>query len=96
MSSLPLKFNWTPQKANWNLRKHSVSFSEAQTVFGDPHAILVDDPDHSIKEAREIAIGYLYKNRVLFVSLTQRGDVVWLISARKATPAERKAYEDQA
>ncbi len=95
MPSSPIQFNWTPQKAHSNLRKHRVSFNEAQTVFDDPRAYIVDDPDHSLAESREIAIGYSNKNRFLFVSFTQRGDVVWLISARKATPTERRMYENQ-
>ena len=95
MPSSPIRFNWTPPKANLNLRKHGVRFDEAQTVFDDPRACIMDDPDHSLDELREIILGYSHRNRVLIVSYTLRGDTVWLISARKATPMERRMYENQ-
>lgn len=83
-----------PEKAEANLRKHGVSFEEAATVFLDPLAVTYPDPDHSDEEDREITIGHSVKQRVLFVSHSQRGDRIRLISARKATRRERKGHEE--
>lgn len=62
-----MRFEWDPVKAASNLGKHKVSFDEAVTVFRDPLARIVDDPDHSTEERREIAIGHSLLNRLLFV-----------------------------
>ena len=88
-------FEWDPQNNRLNLAKHGVSFEEATSVFGDPLSRTFDDPDHSDGEERFIVIGYSNKNRVLFVSHTDDGEVVRLISARGATPNERKYHEDE-
>ena len=87
-------YEWDPEKAEANLRKHGVSFEEAPTVFRDPVAVTYPDPDHSDEEDREITIGRSVKQRVLFVSHSQRGDRIRLISARKATRRERKGHEE--
>jgi|ERR1043166_71916 uncharacterized protein (DUF4415 family) len=52
-----LRFAWDPRKAAQNLRKHGVSFSEAETVFSDERALLIDDPDHSEEEDRFLLLG---------------------------------------
>lgn len=67
-----MQFEWDPVKASSNFRKHKVSFDEAVTVFRDPLARIVDDPDHSVDEHHEIAIGYSLLNRLLFVFFTER------------------------
>ena len=87
-------YEWDPEKAEANLRKHGVSFEEAATVFLDPLAVTYPDPDHSDEEDREITIGHSGKQRVLFVSHCQRGDRIRLLSARKATQRERKGHEE--
>ena len=87
-------YEWDPEKAEANLRKHGVSFVEAATVFLDPVAVTYPDPDHSDEEDREITIGHSVKHRVLFISHSQRGDRFRLISARKATGRERKGHEE--
>jgi uncharacterized DUF497 family protein len=87
-------YEWDPQKAKANLRKHRVPFEEAATVFLDPRAVTYPDPDHSDEEFREITIGHSSKLGVIFLSHTQRGDRVRIIGARKATRAERKHYEE--
>ena len=87
-------YEWEPQKAKANLRKHRVSFEEAATVFLDPLAVTYPDPDHSDEELREITIGHSAKLRVIFLSHTQRGERIRIIGARKATPDERKHYEE--
>ena len=88
-----MAFEWDSNKAATNLAKHGVSFEEAKTVFDDPLYIDFYDLDHSDDEHRYIMIGMSEQNRLLLVAYTQRGDVIRLISAREATRAERKAYE---
>ena len=87
-------FEWDRYKAEANLRRHGVSFEEAQTVFTDPLSITLPDPDHSEDEERFIDIGMSDNHRVLVVVYTERGQRIRLISARKATPVERKQYEE--
>ena len=86
-------YEWDREKARENLRKHDVSFEEAATVFLDPLAVTYPDPDHSDEESREITVGQSAKQRLVFVSHTQRGDRTRIISARKATRRERKQHE---
>jgi uncharacterized protein len=86
------KFSWDPAKAEANYRKHGIRFDEAELVFHDPHAIIIDDPLHSIDEDRYAAIGETFLDRTLFVSYTIRDDQPWLISARKANRAEKRRY----
>jgi hypothetical protein len=88
-------FEWDRHRAETNLRKHGVSFEEAQTVFTDPLSITLPDPDHSEDEERFIDIGTSDNRRVLVVVYTERGQRIRLISARKATPVERKQYEEE-
>jgi len=68
------------------LAKHGVSFDEAKTVFNDPRAVSIPDPDHSLDEERYIAIGVSNRSRLVIVVYTERGDCLRIISARKATP----------
>ncbi len=88
-----MDFEWDESKAAVNLRKHGVSFGEAMTVFDDPLYIDFYDPDHSDGEYRYIVLGTSIQNRLLLVAYTERGDIIRLISARQATRAEQKAYE---
>jgi uncharacterized DUF497 family protein len=90
-----LRFDWDPAKAAGNERKHGITFAEAETVFSDEHALSLDDPDHSSgDEERFILLGLSAGLRVLVVVHCYRtpDDVIRLISARKATLAERKHY----
>ncbi len=89
-----LRFEWDRKKAAENQRKHGVSFEEAQSVFADEFAILLDDPDHSVDEARFLLLGLSARLRTLVVSHCYRkaDEVVRLISARKATRQERGVY----
>jgi hypothetical protein len=89
-----VQFTWDPRKAATNLRKHRISFAEAATVFDDDLARIHDDPDHSVGEGREIIVGNSARGRMLLVSFTERGDIVRIISARRADRAERKDYEE--
>ena len=86
-------FQWNSEKAISNERKHGVSFEEAVTVFADPLAITIDDPDHSMGELRFLTIGQSIMYRLLVVSHTERENQVRLISARTATRQERRSYE---
>ena len=54
---VPIRVEWDPAKARINLRKHGVSFEEAETVFYDDHALLLDDPEHSGDEDRFVLLG---------------------------------------
>ncbi len=88
-----IKFEWHSEKAENNFKKHNVSFEEAKSVFYDYFAYMFSDKAHSNYELRYILIGYSKNNRLLFVSFTERNDVIRIISARKATKQERKYYE---
>ncbi len=89
-----VRFSWDPAKARTNLRKHGVTFDEAATAFRDPTARILDDPDHSLFEQREILIGYSVRERLLLVSFTESEDLIRIISARRATLAERTNHEE--
>ena len=95
MAGNNISFDWDPKKANSNQKKHGVSFIEAQTVFLDDNALLIDDPDHSQDEDRFILIGFSYKFRVLVVCYSEEQDAIKIISARKATRPEKKQYQER-
>jgi hypothetical protein len=82
-------------KADANRRKHGVTFEEAATVFGDPLAMQMPDPDHSIEEERYILLGISESARILVVAFAERPPSTRLISARRATRQERKRYEEE-
>jgi len=90
-----LQFEWDSAKAVENLAKHGVSFQEAATVFRDPLSATGADPDHSIGEERFITFGFSTSGRLLVVAHTEEGDTVRIITARPATAAERKIYEEE-
>jgi uncharacterized DUF497 family protein len=89
-----LRFEWDPAKAAANLRKHGVSFKDAQTAFSDEHARLVNDPDHSAEEERFVLLGLSSSLRLLVVAHCYRSadSVIRIISARRATKAEERSY----
>lgn len=89
-----MEFDWDDEKAAINLAEHQVSFDEAKAVFDDPLYVDFYDPDHSYDEERYLIIGESRQKRLLLVSYTERGDLTRLISAREATPAERRDYEN--
>jgi hypothetical protein len=88
-----MEFDWNPEKALINQKKHQVSFVEASTVFNDPLAMTFDDPSHSISEQRYITMGFSDQNRLIVVSYTERNDKIRIISGRLATPREKRFYE---
>jgi hypothetical protein len=89
-----MRFTWDPWEAATNFDKHGVTFEEAATVFGDPLAVTGADPDHSIDEARWITFGCSERGRLLVVAHSDRQEGIRIISARRATRAERKLYEE--
>ena len=91
---MAIEFEWDPAKAELNLKEHGVSFEEATTVFRDTLSITIIDPDHTNSEHRFIDIGMSHLRRLLVVSYTERKDKIRIISARRATRAERKNYEE--
>ena len=88
-------FEWDEEKARSNKAKHGVTFPEAASAFADPLAAIFSDPDHSADEIREILIGESERGRLLIVSFTERGEAIRIISARGATPTERKRHEER-
>ena len=90
-----VRFEWDNRKNTQNRRKHGISFEEAQTVFFDEQALLVADPDHSEHEERFVLLGLSNAIRTLVVCHCYRGggDVIRLISARRADRQERELYE---
>ena len=89
-----MRLEWNPNKAAENLLKHGVSFEEASTVFFDPLSATGADPDHSHGESRFVTFGVSSSGRILVVAHMERGDAIRIISAREATRAERKIYEE--
>lgn len=89
-----IKFEWDPPKAAANFKKHGVSFEEAQSVFYDEFAIQFFDGEHSATEERFLMLGFSDEARLLIVCHCEReqGNVIRIISARKATKNESKYY----
>lgn len=89
-----MKCEWDPVKAASNLRKHEVSFEEAATALADDLSVTGADPEHSVGESRFVTFGTSIAGRLLVVGHTERGDVLRIISARRATKRERRIYEE--
>lgn len=92
---MSLTFKWDRKKHASNLKKHSVSFEEAATAFGDPLSITIPDPDHSVGEERFILLGESSVGRLLVVVHVERDGEIRIISARQATKSERKTHEKE-
>ena len=90
-----MQFEWDPEKDRRNQARHGVSFDEASTVFGDPFAITIDDPNHSTDEQRLLTTGNSEGQRLIIVVHTDRDDRIRLISAREVTAAERQNYAEE-
>lgn len=87
-------FKWDEDKANINREKHGVGFEEARTIWWDPFTLTRGDPRHP-GEDRFVDVGMSASARLLVVVYTERGPRTRLISARLATPSERRAYEEE-
>ena len=90
-----MQFEWDPKKADGNLSKHGVSFDEASSVFGDPLAVSIPDPDHSVDEDRFLTTGFSSARRLLVVAHVYREGSIRIIMARDASGKERKQYESE-
>ena len=87
-----MRFQYDPPKATANVRRHGVSFADAEGVLEDPLALAIEDPD-APGERRYVAIGLASSGELLVVVYAERDGEYRLISARRATRRERKAYE---
>jgi uncharacterized DUF497 family protein len=88
-----VEFEWDPEKAAGNVRRHRVSFNEAATVLDDPLSTTFPDEAHSEGEMRFVTVGVSQRGRLLVVAHTERNDTIRIISARRATRRERELYE---
>ena len=90
-----LEFEWDQQKSDQNRKMHGISFEEAKSIFLDPFARLIADPDHSGDEDRFVLLGMSERLRILVVCHCYRdGEVIRIVSARKAIRKETKIYEE--
>ena len=89
-----MRFDWDQAKANANSKKHGVTFEEARTVFFDEFAVQFFDEDHSSEEERFLLLGLSSDAKLLLVCHCERahGNVIRMISARKATKREAAHY----
>ena len=87
-------FRWAPGKAAGNLKKHGIDFHEAATVLNDTLSTTFPDEEHSSFESRFVTIGMSSRGRILVVVHTERGNMIRIISARRATRHERRFYEE--
>ena len=88
-----MQFEWDTEKARRSFVKHGVSFDEAVTVFSDPLAVTINDPDHSYDEQRFLTTGLSKQSRFIIVAHTDREGRVRIISGREVTASERGQYE---
>lgn len=94
-----VRFEWDARKALSNRKKHGISFDEAQSVFFDEFALQFFDEEHSAEgEDRFVMLGLSHHSRILVVCHCEReeGNVIRIISARRATSKERKHYQGPA
>ena len=93
-----IRFEWDRRKARSNEKKHGISFDEASSAFYDDNGLIIDDPGHSHDDDRFILLGLSASVRLVVVvhCFRDEDDVIRIISARKATPAESRQYQAQA
>lgn len=93
-----IEFEWNPSKAISNKKKHNVSFEEAQSVFYDDFAVQFYDEENSATEDRFLMLGLSNESKLLLVCHCEKeaGNVIRIISARKATKNESKLYKGSA
>ena len=88
-------FRWDTRKAAANLKKHGIDFHEAATVLDDTLSTTFPDTDHATLESRFLTIGVSDRQRLLVVAHSEEGEMVRIISARRATRHERRFYEEE-
>ncbi|MGH9585673.1 MAG: BrnT family toxin [Acidobacteriaceae bacterium] len=91
---MALIFEWDPRKERTNRHKHGINFEETTTIFGDKLSITIPDERHSTHEKRWVTIGRSNQGKLLVVVHTESSTGIRIISARKATRAERNQYEE--
>ncbi len=93
---IQIEFEWDHTKSKSNKKKHGISFEEAQTVFNDPNARLIADPDHSDDEDRFVLLGLSEQLRMLVVCHCYResNTLIRIISARRAKHIEIESYRE--
>jgi uncharacterized DUF497 family protein len=89
-----MKIIWSESKNQENIKKHKISFQEAETVFYDPNGKIIHDPDHSVEEDRFIILGLSKLLNLLVVChcYKENDETIRIITARKATKKETKGY----
>jgi uncharacterized protein len=87
-------FEWNESKSRRNRIAHGVAFEEAVSAFADPLGRIVEDPRHSREEALYALVAQSERGRIVVVMFTERADRIRVISARRATPTERRQYEE--
>jgi uncharacterized DUF497 family protein len=92
---MALTFEWDEEKSRSNVHKHGVPFEEAKTVFNDPFAMTIWDPEHSAQEDRHFDIGMSARGHILVVWYTERGANIRIIGSRMVTRGERRQYEEE-
>ena len=88
---MSIKFEWNKSKAKDNYAKHGVSFELAKNVFKDPFGLEFLDDRQDYGEQCFVIVG-MVDGQVLYVAYTERKDVITIVSARRATKHEQKAY----
>ena len=98
-SGVALKFEWDENKNRANIKKHGFSFAEATHIFRDPNALYMPDPDHSESEERWLGLGSLRNLTLVVTVFVDRSEsneqIIRIISARKASKAEKQQYLNQ-
>ena len=89
-----MRYEWDPDKARQNRKKHGIAFPDAVGALEDELALTISDP-YSESEERFITVGRDPLGRIIVVVYTWRGESLRLISARKATPRECRQYEEE-
>ena len=89
-----MAFEFDPDKSAENFRKHGIAFSEVEPAFYDDHAQTIEDP-YSQGERRLMMLAMNGQNRLLVICFRERGENIRVISARKASPAEAKTYDEK-
>ena len=90
-----MKFDWDPKKAEANLKKHGVSFEDGIEVFGDPLVLDRFDETHSETEIRFNSIGMTHNGILFVVFAVYYNEIIWIISARRATVPEKRRYYEK-
>ncbi len=85
-----MKFEWDDNKRRINLRKHGLDFTNAYRAFNEDAFVITDDRE-DYNESRYILLGFM-RERIVVIAFTVRGDVIRVISMRKANKREQKSY----